>query len=62
MRRVRSKTGHTVEIRTFHAYGKTLIENQSDERIKIADFEQFERAKLAHVNSILSAMYDDGEV
>ena len=59
--RVRSKTGHTVEIRTFHAFGKSLIENQSNERIKIADFEQFERAKLAHVNSILSAMYDDGE-
>ena len=59
--RVFDKTGHKIEIRTFHSYGKNLIENGLNEKLKIADFEQFERAKLAHVNSILAAMYQNGE-
>ncbi len=59
--RVLAKTGKKIEIRTFHSFGKSLIEGQLKEKLKIADFEQFERAKLAHVNSILSQMYDDGE-
>ena len=57
--RVLAKTGKKIEIRTFHSFGKSLIEGQLKEKLKIADFEQFERAKLAHVNSILSQMYDD---
>lgn len=59
--RVEQKTGHKIEIRTFHSYGKFLIENDVKEKLKIADYESFDRAKLAHVNSILEAMYDDGE-
>ncbi len=55
--RVLEKTGNKVEIRTFHAFGKYLIENNLREKIKIADFERFERAKLAHINSLISEMY-----
>ena len=59
--RVEQKTGHKIEIRTFHSYGKFLIENDVKEKLKIADYESFDRAKLAHINSILEAMYDVGE-
>lgn len=59
--RVEKKTGYKIEIRTFHSYGKYLIENEANEKLKIADYESFDRAKLAHINSILASMYDSDE-
>ena len=59
--RVKEKTGEKIEIRTFHSYGKNIIEEKKKEKFKIADFETHERAKLSHVDGIIQEMLEDSE-
>ena len=51
--RVKDKIGVDVEIRTFHALGKQIVESAEGKRLKISDVAKNEKAKLSLIASLI---------